>query len=133
VSFLMTAAPRASTGPTEVRGLRPCTQPGCPTLVATGYCDQHTKERRRASDAKRPSASQRGYDAKWRRTRADYLRTHPICEDPEGCIAPATDVHHLDGLGPNGPRGHDHQNLESRCHSHHSQETAREQRGGWNA
>lgn len=61
-----------------------------------------------------------------------YLLAHPICEDPVGCIEPATDVDHIDGLGPNGPRGHDWDNLRSSCHSHHSKRTARDQPGGWN-
>jgi len=43
----------------------------------------------------------------------------------------ATDVDHIDGLGPNGPRGHDWSNLRALCHSHHSQRTARDQPGGW--
>lgn len=114
-------------------GLRPCAEPGCPSLTRSTRCDEHRKARRRASDAKRPSAAQRGYDAKWRRTRGEYLRTHPICEDEAGCIQVATDVDHIDGLGPKGPRGHDDENLRALCHSHHSQRTARDQAGGWNA
>lgn len=112
-----------------------CAEPRCPTLVAKGetYCRPHFLGRRRAADAKRPSASARGYDSKWRETRASYLRSHPICEDKAGCIARATDVHHLDGQGPKGERGHDFTNLQALCHAHHSQITSHEQRGGWNA
>lgn len=116
-----------------MNALRPCAKPGCPDLTRASYCDTHRKAKRRASDAKRPSASQRGYDSKWRRTRVQYLRTHPICEDPRGCITPASDVDHIDGLGPLGPKGHDNENLRSLCHVHHSQRTARDQPGGWNA
>lgn len=79
----------------------------------------------------RPSAAARGYDARWSRTRKRYLRDHATCEDDSGCNAAATDVHHRDGLGPNGPRGHDPTNLQALCHAHHSQLTAREQPGGW--
>lgn len=77
----------------------------------------------------RPSSSQRGYDAKWRKTRKAYLTAHPYCET---CGEPATDVHHLDGCGPLGPFGHDHRNLQALCHFCHSQETAVAQPGGWN-
>jgi 5-methylcytosine-specific restriction protein A len=42
-------------------------------------------------------------------------------------------VHHLDGLGPTGPLGHKWVNLQALCQTHHSQITAREQPGGWNA
>ena len=113
--------------------MRVCLEPGCPILTDQSRCEWHRKAKRRQSDAKRPNSSARGYDAKWRRTRANYKRSHPICEDESGCIEPATDVHHLDGLGPNGPRGHDPENLRSLCHKHHSQVTAREQSAGWNS
>lgn len=73
--------------------------------------------------AARPNPAQRGYDAKWKRTRQRTLRTRPACEWPEGCDQPAVDVHHIDGLGPKGPRGHDQGNLQPLCHSHHSQIT----------
>ena len=111
--------------------MKVCAKPGCPTLTDSTYCPDHTKAKRRASDKRRPSARQRGYDSKWQRTRADYLRLHPLCEAPEGCLEQATDVDHIDGLGPKGPRGHDPENLRAYCHSHHSQRTARDQPGGW--
>lgn len=111
--------------------LRPCATHGCPTLTRSTYCDSCRKANRKPDT--RPSASQRGYGAKWRRTRAEYLRTHPICESEHGCIQPATDVDHIDGQGPKGPKGHDADNLRALCHSHHSQRTARDQPGGWNA
>lgn len=86
----------------------------------------------RAPDT-RPSARERGYDSGWECTRSAYLMVYPICQHPKGCIQPATDVHHLDGLGPRGPRGHDWANLQGLCHAHHSALTATEQPGGWNA
>jgi 5-methylcytosine-specific restriction protein A len=110
-----------------------CAQPRCPSLVPKGQtrCERHRKEKRRREDKRRPSAAKRGYDAKWRKTRAAYLKAFPICEEEHGCIEWATDVHHLDGLGPMGPRGHDWENLQALCHRHHSEETARSQPGGW--
>ncbi len=110
---------------------RACIEPGCPELTEGTRCERHRKAKRRHED-NRPSASARGYDLKWRKTRSAFLRLHPICEDPEGCIKPATDVDHVDGLGPTGPRGHDPANLRALCHRHHSQRTARDQPGGWN-
>lgn len=109
-----------------------CAEPGCPRLTDSTRCETHRKQRRRASDAKRLSAGARGYDARWRKTRAAYLRAHPICQHEDGCIEPATDVDHIDGLGPKGPQGHDFENLRAYCHRHHSQRTARDQPGGWN-
>lgn len=106
-----------------------CTIPGCPEFATQrGKCDQH----RRMADKARGTATQRGYNTTWRRTRGRYLQLHPTCEHT-GCAAPATDVHHLDGQGPNGPDGHKHSNLRALCASHHARITSREQPGGWNA
>lgn len=41
----------------------------------------------------RPSAFQRGYDAKWRKARRNFLRLHPVCALP-GCTQRAVHVHH---------------------------------------
>ncbi len=113
--------------------LRICVEPGCPELTDSTRCERHRKAKRRAQDRRRPTANARGYDARWQRTRAEHLRLHPMCMDPEGCIQPATDVDHIDGLGPLGPRGHDHENLRSLCAHHHHVRTAKDQPGGWNA
>lgn len=115
--------------------MKTCAEPRCPELVPKGetYCPHHWKAKRRASDRKRPSVSARGYGAEWRKTRKAFLQIHPICQDEAGCLEPATDVDHIDGLGPLGPRGFDFQNLRAFCHSHHSQRTARDQPGGWHA
>jgi 5-methylcytosine-specific restriction enzyme A len=86
----------------------------------------------RARDT-RPSARQRGYDSRWEATRSAYLSAFPICQHRDGCIEPATQVHHLDGQGPKGERGHDWSNLQGLCGPHHSQTTATDQPGGWNA
>lgn len=112
--------------------LRVCAEPNCPELTTSTRCPAHTKAKRRAEDKRRPNARQRGYDSHWQRTRAEYLRLHPVCEDQRGCIEPATDVHHLDGRGPKGPKGHDHSNLQALCHAHHSSLTAQLQPGGFN-
>lgn len=105
--------------------MRVCSTVGCPNLTEAGKC----KGCRTQAEAKRGSAAERGYGARWRRTKARQLRVHPLCAD---CNARATDVHHLDGLGPKGPRGHDPSNLLSLCHSCHSKRTAAEQPGGFN-
>lgn len=107
----------------------------CPELTAdpSGKCERHLAEARKASDAKRPNSAARGYDERWRKTRAAYLQRYPTCQDPSGCTEKATDVDHIDGLGPAGPQGHDWANLRGLCKAHHSKRTARDQPGGWNA
>ena len=112
-----------------------CSTPGCPELVyPAGRC----------ADCKARASSQRrgpqrsGYDAAWRRTRLAYLRAHPLCEC-EACTAVpaplrerASEVDHIDGLGPLGPRGHDWSNLRAMTKACHSRATAQAQPGGWN-
>jgi 5-methylcytosine-specific restriction protein A len=103
-----------------------CSTSGCPNLVeGKGKCSPCSI----ADDRRRPNATARGYDRRWRRTRRRYLASHPTCEDKSGCGAKATDVHHLDGLGPTGPHGHDPANLQALCHPHHSALTVRDQGG----
>ena len=106
--------------------MRVCNVPGCGQLTDQPRCAEH----RRAAEQARGSSHARGYDRKWRVTRRRYLAAHPLCVEP-GCPRLATDVDHIDGLGPLGPAGHDWANLRGLCHSHHSQRTARDQPGGW--
>jgi 5-methylcytosine-specific restriction protein A len=101
-------------------------------VLGGGKCERHRLEAQRDSDARRPSARERGYDERWAATRKAFLLEHPYCEDESGCDMPAVDVDHIDGQGPLGRRGHDHINLRALCKSHHSQRTARDQPGGWN-
>ncbi|CCB65392.1 HNH endonuclease [Hyphomicrobium sp. MC1] len=49
-------------------------------------------ERKSRFDTKRPSAAARGYDGKWQKARAAYLKAHPICAR---CNEPATVVDHI--------------------------------------
>lgn len=62
----------------------------------------------------------RAYDKRrWRRLSTRVLRERITCEDGD-CNALATEVHHIDGLGPAGPRGYDRDNLLALCNRHHS-------------
>jgi 5-methylcytosine-specific restriction protein A len=104
-----------------------CNADHCPNrAVRRGYCDEHAREQGRAKSKRRGySAHAAGYDAKWERTKARFKRAHPICNR---CDQPTEDVHHVDGLGPKGPRGHDPLNLEALCKHHHGQVTRASQR-----
>lgn len=119
--------------PPRRRAMSVCTTPGCPTLTQGGRCDacRVTAQRSRRGSARA------GYDTRWQRTRRAYLMDHPLCECDE-CEAmpaplrpPATEVDHIDGLGPLGPRGHDWSNLRAMTKAHHSRATALAQPGGW--
>lgn len=107
--------------------VRVCSSPDCGDLAPRGgLCPACRRVAQRELDRGRPSAARRGYDVRWRATRARFLRDHLFCEHEAGCANLAVDVHHVDGEGPLGPRGHDPTNLRALCKSHHSAITARE-------
>jgi 5-methylcytosine-specific restriction enzyme A len=95
---------------------------GAKVLVTSNprRCPKHRNKRDRSN------TTTRGYGYKWQRFRKQFLVTRPLCEWPEGWGAAAVDIHHKDGLGPQGPRGFDEANLVPLCHSHHSAISARE-------
>jgi 5-methylcytosine-specific restriction endonuclease McrA len=68
----------------------------CGKIIAAGVacpCQlQRIKERKARHDAARPTASQRGYDSKWREAREGFLKRHPTCIV---CKAPAVIVDHI--------------------------------------
>ena len=89
-----------------------CAEPGCHNLVAFGQgrCGAH--------QLKRPGTT--AYlTPRWRNLSAKVRRERPRCEYP-GCGRPSTDVHHLDGLGLDGPAAFERSNLMALCHGHHS-------------
>lgn len=107
----------------------------CRKVVPPGPCETCTAARKAQIDADRPTAAGRGYNAQWQRTRASYLDDHPYCECrvctalPEWQRPLANEVHHKDGRGPLGPRGHDPSNLQAMTHECHSRTTNEEQGG----
>lgn len=74
---------------------RPCSaDPRCPKLVhGGGPCPAHARKRER----ERGTAHQRGYGARWRRYRLQFLREHPLCTlcSTETHPVPATVVDHI--------------------------------------
>jgi 5-methylcytosine-specific restriction protein A len=108
-----------------VSPLRVCLAPGCPELTSERYCADHTRER----DQRRGTATQRGYDARWRRRRLAYLREHPLCEHclANGRATPATQVDHVVPLRSGGADAPS--NYQALCASCHSRKTVREDGG----
>lgn len=113
--------------------LRPCRAPGCPKPATVGSrCRQHARALRREYDNDRPSAAQRGYDPKWRRIRAQYLRHHPLCQATDEAALrfharfgdAATDVDHIVPVAQGGTNRW--VNLQALCHRCHSAKTMRE-------
>lgn len=107
---------------------RLCVHPGCGSIAAKAstLCPEHraASARRKAErDRMRPSPEARGYDQKWRRIRAQFLKHNPHCD----CGAKATEVDHIRPLAKGGT--HAWSNLQAKCKRHHSQKTIEENRG----
>jgi 5-methylcytosine-specific restriction protein A len=62
---------------------RPCIEPRCPNITDGTRCDHHQREYDARDRERRGSASDRGYDAQWRKATAGYLKLHPWCERTE--------------------------------------------------
>jgi 5-methylcytosine-specific restriction protein A len=93
--------------------MRPCLD--CGVLCDGSRCGSC----QRARDQRRGSAAARGYDAAWRRLRAEHLAMEPDCAC--GCGQVATDVDHIVSRVAGG--SDDHANLQSLAHGHHSRKT----------
>ena len=100
---------------------RPCRHPGCPKLSQSGYCDEHSRP------DERPNAGARGYDARWRKLRARWLRSVPLCEHcmRDGITQPAELVDHIIPIRAGGGRL-DVENLQSLCLKCHAKKTAQD-------
>lgn len=110
--------------PTRPPRIAPC----CGLTIAAGEpcpCQRRRQqEARRAVDAKRPSAAERGYDGAWRKVRAQFLAAHPRCVE---CGATAAEVDHIKSIAERPDLRLKWSNLRSLCKSCHSRRTARDQ------
>lgn len=107
----------------------PCRYRGCPALIeGGGYCEAHRSKRPRVAYAvdveRRGTASDRGYDATWRRVRAWVLNREPLCRHcyARHLIVPATLVDHIQPLRHGGT--HRLANLQPLCIGCHAIKTA---------
>lgn len=74
-------------------------------------------ERKARHDARRPSASARGYDKEWEQARGEYLAAYPSCKR---CGAKAVVVDHIVPIRLAPHRRLDRTNFQSLCTTHHS-------------
>jgi 5-methylcytosine-specific restriction enzyme A len=79
-------------------------------------------ERKAEVDRRRPGSRQRGYDGKWEKRRAAFLRAHLNCVV---CGAPAVEVDHVIPVALGGAMW-DEANWQSLCRTHHSAKTMAE-------
>lgn len=99
------------------------------------------KQQRKAQDERRGSATERGYDSRWRRAREQHLREHPLCVmcQADGKTRAATVVDHIepprlreamvsgdrDRIARAQARFWDRRNWQSLCAPHHSRDKQR--------
>ncbi|MDW5417733.1 HNH endonuclease [Iodobacter sp. CM08] len=108
---------------------RPCAHAGCKSLVGAGQrmCAEHRKQSQREQDQQRGSASERGYNVRWQKARATYLRSHPLCVmcKAEGRLMAARVVDHITPHRGDQELFWDTKNnwqaLCTTCHSKHKQ------------
>ena len=73
----------------------------------------------------RGGADARGYNARWRRERAAFLRCHPLCAEcqKEGRLTPATVVDHIIPHRGDQRLFWDESNWQPLCEYHHNKKT----------
>lgn len=105
---------------------KPCSEPGCPSLTSSKYCELHAKSN---SDS-RPSAAKRGYNSQWRKARNIYLKEHPLCAYcmKEGKFTKATVVDHIIPHRGDDKLFWDESNWQPLCKSCHDKKTMTEDR-----
>ena len=104
---------------------RPCSHPGCPNLTDGKYCEEH-----KPLHPDRPSAESRGYNSKWRKVRAAYLRKHPLCVFclRDGRYVQATVVDHIIPHRNRPELMWDESNFQALCKPCHDRKTGNEDR-----
>ena len=107
--------------------LRPCTYPGCPSLVAK---DSRCAVHKAKAEQQRGTAHERGYTWQWHKVSRRYLADHPLCVMCHPFIRVATVVDHI--RPHHGDQGlfWDERNWQALCKAHHDAKTARED-GRW--
>jgi len=117
-----------------MRPRRPCPHGGCTTLTDGGPCPKHAVQRQREQDARRGSATSRGYDRRHERWRDAVIARDPLCVDPFGVhraanrIEPTTVADHKVPIRKGGAR-FDLNNGQGLCASCHGRKTALEDGG----
>jgi 5-methylcytosine-specific restriction protein A len=104
---------------------------GCGVLVERGRCATHQKQQQQQADSTRGNSAERGYDSKWRKARAGWLRSHPLCMrcDKQGQVTPASVVDHIVAHRGDMTLFWNNANWQSLCATCHNIKTATEDGG----
>ncbi len=86
----------------------------------------HQRPEHYGHHGQRKSASERGYDWRWAKYRADYLKQHPLCAHclAENKVTPATDVDHIIKAVDRPDLFWEPTNHQGLCSAHHKRKTA---------
>ena len=108
----------------------PCRHPGCPAVLeVSGYCDKHRAAMHRDYDRTRRHEPERAFykSLAWQRTRAAFLRAHPLCCacEAKGLVVAARAVDHIQPIKSGGDRL-DWRNLQALCIACHNRKTTSE-------
>jgi 5-methylcytosine-specific restriction endonuclease McrA len=111
---------------------KPCLAPGCPELVESGRCPEHTPERR---PTPRPPRQRLAFDnAAWQKLSLRIRKQRPWCEcrDPDcmcggTCSRPSTEVDHIipRRMFATAGAAHREENLQALCNPCHRSRTRR--------
>lgn len=124
-----------------IAAAKPCLHPGCGALVrdGSGRCPKHLEQKQQIDkkhqqqyDKQRGTSSQRGYGDRWKKARATYLRSHPLCVTCKaaGLLEPATVVDHKIPHKGDQELFWNQENWQVLCKPCHDRKTAAED-GGW--
>ena len=97
-----------------------------PSYIRCPRCNKINKGKcpcvQAAYDKERGTATERGYDSKWRKVRAEKLKRDPLCFDCTlaGRVTPANEVHHIVKVKDAPKLRLDMRNLMSLCKPCHS-------------
>jgi 5-methylcytosine-specific restriction protein A len=106
---------------------KPCNFIGCIELTTERYCEKHRRDEAKRVDQIRGTSTQRGYDSRWRKARASFLKRNPLCIE---CGRLASVVDHRTPHKGNYELFWDVSNWGSMCKPCHDRKTARED-GRW--
>lgn len=106
--------------------LKPCIYRGCPKLTEDKYCNEHKEFNMK----ERATATERGYDSKWRRGRSRFLKVNPLCVrcKEEDRLVKATVVDHVKPHRGDKILFWDESNWQALCKRCHDKKTMTEDR-----
>jgi len=113
-----------------MRPATPCTAPGCRYTTRTGSrCAAHRRADQRELDARRGSASSRGYGARHRDWRAAIIARDPLCVAclAVGRVTPTRVADHVLPVAQGGEWTME--NGQGLCDRHHNVKRAHERQG----